>query len=436
MPSSINLSTKLERIAKLAKVAPDIVFTSLSHHIDVDLLKEAFRRTRKDGACGIDGVTAFEYEGDLDKNLESLLDRAKSGTYRAPAIKRVLIPKANSTEKRAIGIPTFEDKILQRAVSMVLEAIYEQDFLNCSYGFRPGRSAHQMLKELRDILMNIKGGYVIEVDIRKFFDTMNHTHMRQILSRRVRDGVLTKLVGKWLNAGVLEDGAINYPDSGVPQGGTISPILSNIFLHHVLDAWFDQEVKPRLKGQAHLFRYADDAIITFANEQDAERVMAVLAKRFARFGLALHPDKTRKFCFLPPNAGRSCSFSLLGFTHYWSKSRRGYWVIKCKTDKSRFSASLKRISEWCRENRHISEEEQHAHLCQKLKGHYSYFGMIGNYQALSRYRYEVSRLWRKWLSRRSRTAKKSWEWFNAFSVRFVLPQPRVVHSVLRRAAKI
>jgi RNA-directed DNA polymerase len=259
-----NVSTKQERIAKLAKQSSQMTFTSLAYLVDINWLKEAYRRTRKDGAVGVDGVTAEEYEQDLEGNLQRLLDRAKSGTYRAPPVRRVHIPKGvSSTETRPIGIPTLEDKILQRAVVMLLEPIYEQDFLDCSYGFRPKRSAHQALESFRTQLMDRRGGWVLEVDIRKFFDNLDHGHLRKFLQHRVRDGVLLRLIGKWLNAGVAEDGSVSYPDVGSPQGGVVSPLLSNIFLHYVLDLWFEEEVRPRLKSRAFLIRFADDFVIGF-----------------------------------------------------------------------------------------------------------------------------------------------------------------------------
>jgi len=277
-------------------------FTSLAYLMDIDWLAEAFRRTRKDGAAGVDGQTGADYEKDLEANLQSLLDRAKSGTYRAPPVRRVHIPKGGSTtETRPIGIPTLEDKVLQRAVAMLLEPIYEQDFYDCSFGFRPGRSAHQALETLWQRTMDSHGGWILEVDIRKFFDTLDHAHLREFLRRRVRDGVLTRLIGKWLQAGVLEDGAVTYPEAGSPQGGVISPVLSNIFLHYVLDEWFEREVKPRLRGKAYLIRYADDFVIGFSQEEDAKRVLAVLPQRFGKYGLALHSDKTQLIPFQPPS---------------------------------------------------------------------------------------------------------------------------------------
>src|SRR3954447_4323428 len=244
-PSPETISTRRQRIAELARQSPQAALTTLAHHIDIGWMHEAYRRTRKDGAVGVDGQTAEDYAVDLEANLRSLLDRAKSGRYQAPPVRRVHIPKGPGSETTPIGIPTFEDKILQRAVAMILETVYEQDFLDCSYGFRPGRSAHQALEALRQRLMEVRGGWVLEVDIRKFFDTLDHRHLREILSRRVRDGVLLRLIGKWLKAGVLEGGCLVHPESGSPQGGVVSPILANAYLHEVLDTWFERAVKPR-----------------------------------------------------------------------------------------------------------------------------------------------------------------------------------------------
>jgi RNA-directed DNA polymerase len=274
--------TKQQQIAELAKQDPQRGLFSLAHHIDLRWLYEAYLRVRKNGVTGVDGQTAADYSAHLGDNLRSLLERAKSGTYRAPPVLRAHIPKGMGDETRPIGIPTFEDKVLQRAVVMVLEAVYEQDFRDCSYGFRPGRSAHQALGTLWQQTMKTGGGWIVEVDIRKFFDTLDHAHLRELLRRRVRDGVLLRLIDKWLKAGVLEDGALTFPVQGSPQGGVISPFLANVYLHYVLDLWFEQEVQPRLTGRAFLIRYADDFVIGFTNEADARRVLAVLPKRFGR----------------------------------------------------------------------------------------------------------------------------------------------------------
>jgi len=341
----VDVSTKRQRIAQLARQSPEMGFTSLAYLIDLDWLTEAFDRTRKDGAVGVDGQNGEAYAADLMGNLQSLRDRAKSGTYQAPPVRRVHIPKAGSaTETRPLGIPTFEDKVLQRSVVMVLEAVYEQDFLDCSYGFRPGRSAHQALDSLWRQTMAIGGGWIVDVDIRKFFDTIDHGHLRDFLQRRVRDGVLQRLIGKWLNAGVLEDGCVTHPEKGSPQGGVVSPMLSNVFLHYVLDEWFEREVQPRLKGRSFLIRYADDVVMGFSCEEDARRVMDVLPKRFEKYGLTIHPEKTRLVPFERPCGDREGAnseartppgtFDLLGFTHYWARSRNGNWVVKRKTSKA------------------------------------------------------------------------------------------------------
>src|SRR5262245_26802911 len=438
-PSSSLVSPKLERIATLARQAPGTVITSLSHHIDMTWMREAYRRTRKDGAAGEDGQRADEYEVNLEGNLQSLLDRAKSGTYRAPPVRRVHIPKGDGKETRPIGIPTFEDKVLQRAVAMVLEAVYEQDFLDCSYGFRPGRSAHQALEAFQNEAVRMAGGWVLEVDIRKFFDTVDRAKLREILRLRVIDGVLLRLIGKWLHAGVQEDGSISYPDSGTPQGGVISPILANVFLHEVLDCWFEREVKPRLSGKARLFRYADDAVFLFGNEADARKVLEVLPKRFAKYGLTLHPEKTRLVNFRRPDrmspppggdgARRPGTFNLLGFTHHWGKSLRGKWVVQRRTASDRFSRALKQLAAWCRKHRHEAVRWQWQVLVKKLKGHFEYYGISGNSRALERYRYEAIAVWRKWLNRRSQRARMTWVKMLRLLKHYVLPPARITHPL-------
>jgi RNA-directed DNA polymerase len=435
--------TKQQQIAELAKQDPQMGLFSLAHHIDLRWLYEAYLRVRKNGATGVDGQTAADYAAHLGDNLRSLLERAKSGTYRAPPVRRVHIPKGTGAETRPIGIPTFEDKVLQRAVVMVLEAVYEQDFRDCSYGFRPGRSAHQALATLWQQTMKMGGGWMVEVDIRKFFDTLDHAQLRELLRRRVRDGVLLRLIDKWLKAGVLEDGTLTFPVQGSPQGGVISPFLANVYLHYVLDLWFEQEVQPRLKGRAFLIRYADDFVIGFTNEADARRVLAVLPQRFGKYGLTLHPDKTRLVPFQSPAAsagggsGTGSSpgtFDLLGFTHFWSRSRKGNWVVKRRTAADRLQRAIRTVAEWCRVHRHLPIPEQHRTLWQKLLGHFGYYGITGNGEALHKFRDAVLGFWRKWLSRRSRGGSMTWEHFNLLLKRYPLPAAVVVHSVYRQAA--
>jgi RNA-directed DNA polymerase len=381
----------------------------------------------------------------LKANLQDLLNRAKSGTYVAPPVRRVHIPKAGSPgETRALGIPTFEDKILQRAVLMVLEPVYEADFLDASYGFRPGRSAHGALDSLWKQAMNLGCGWILDVDLRKFFDTIDHGHFREFLKRRVRDGVIVRLIGKWLNAGVLEEGCLVHPETGSPQGGVISPLISNLFLHYVLDQWFDKEVRPRLKGEAFLIRYADDFVIGAAREDDARRIMDVLPKRMSKYGLTVHPEKTRLIRFHPEDPSGSettaedssspKTFDFLGFTHFWGQSRGGVWVIKRKTARSRLKRALQALSEWCRKNRHEPIPVQHQTLKQKLQGHYGYFGITGNYFSLQEFREEARKIWKRWLARRRRDGFMSWKDFCRLEQRYAFPRARVVHSLLGGAA--
>lgn len=431
--SSGNVSTRLQRIAEQARQAPGMVWTTLAHHIDVELLHEAHRLTRKDGAAGVDGQTAANYAANLEANLQSLLNRFKSGTYRAPPVRRAHIPKGDGHTTRPIGIPTFEDKVLQRAVVMVLGAIYEQDFMPCSYGFRPGWSAHDALQALWDATMKVHGGWVLEVDIKSFFDTVDHGHLRGMLDLRVRDGVIRRAIDKWLAAGVMESGMVTYPDEGTPQGGVLSPLLANVYLHEVLDMWFEREVRPQLCGTATLIRYADDFVIVFTSEVDARQVMAELPNRFGAYGLTLHPEKTRLIDFRrPPYGGqgpRGKSFDFLGFRVHWGKSLKGHWVVKRQTASNRFARALKRVVEWCRFNRHEPVAKQHVALTQRLNGHYAYYGVTGNWAALSRFRYAVERAWKKWLWRRSARPRGGWKLFDLIRRRYPLPPARVVRSI-------
>jgi len=439
-PEPTDVSTKLQRIADLARNAPDMVFTSLAHHIDITFLHEAWRRIRKDGAVGVDGQTAEDYERDLRGNLEALHEKFKAGTYRAPPVRRVYIPKADG-RMRPLGIPTLEDKILQKAVTMVLEQVYEQDFKDCSFGFRPGRSAHGALETLWRGLMNMGGGWLLDVDIKSYFDTIEFAHLRGFLDLRVRDGVLRRAIGKWLKAGVMEDGCLRRSEAGTPQGGVVSPLLANVYLHEVLDKWFEREVQPRMRARCFLVRYADDFVIACANEQDARQVMEVLPKRFERFGLTLHPTKTRMVDFRRPpgRPGRGPhgpkpeTFDLLGFTHYWGRSKKGHWTVQRKTARSRFTRALKTIAQWCRMNRHEPIATQHRTLILKLRGHDAYYGITGNIKALYRLRFEVRRIWWKWLARRGGRKKLTWEKFHRLLGRHPLPPARIVHSAYNRA---
>jgi group II intron reverse transcriptase/maturase len=410
-----------------------MAFISLNHYLDVEWMEYAFECTRKDGAVGVDGQTAEGYAVNLRQNLLGLIDRLKSGRYRAPPVRRHYIDKTGGGQ-RGLGIPSFEDKVAQRAIVMLLEPIYEQTFLGCSFGYRPGRNAHQALQVLHTGVMKQRGHWVLEVDIRRYFDSIPFAPLREILAKRVTDGVVRRLIDKWLKAGVLEAGQVHYPEAGTPQGGVVSPILSNVFLHHVIDKWFTQQVQPRLRGPSTLVRFCDDFVMLFAHKEDAERVQAVLGKRLGRFGLQLHPDKTRLVDFRPvgsPSAGEeqmlSTTFVFLGFAHVWGASRKGNRVVRQFTAKERFARSLKAFNQRCQRMMHWPLKAQYDRLCRMLKGHYGYFGISGNYRRLVRLHHEVRRVWRYWLSRRSSKSYLTWERYARVLQRLALPLPRIVH---------
>jgi len=431
----MNVLTKQNRIAEIAKKYQDKSLVSLHHHMDMDWMQEAFKNIKPNTSPGVDGQTLAMYEENLEHNLQDLLERAKSGSYVAPPVKRVYIPKGNGREQRPIGIPTVEDRILQRAVLQALEPVFETNFFDFSYGFRPGKSQHDAVDYLWKQIYQQNIGWVIDIDIRRFFDTMSHQHLRAFLRQRVQDGVITRLIGKWLKAGVLEGGTISFNDEGSPQGGVISPLLSNIYLHEVLDKWFAKEIRPLLKGKAIIVRFADDGVLCFENKEDAERVFKVLPKRFAKFGLQLHPDKTKLIAFSKPPkgndkvTGKRSTFNFLGFTFYWGKSRKGKWVVMRKTAKDRLQGSVSRINVWCKLNRHESMTFQCRMLNSKLRGHYYYYGVTGNSRCLKSFYLRVIRLWKKWLSRRSNHIL-TWDRFIKLTQRtFVLARPKIYHSV-------
>ena len=423
----------------LARGNPAMAFISLNHYLDYEWVKYAYECTRKDGAVGVDGQTAEEYAANLERNLLSLIDRLKSGRYQAPPVRRHYIPKSDGSGERGLGIPCFEDKVAQRAIVMLLEPIYEQTFLGCSFGFRPGRSAHQALQSVRNGVMERGGRWVLDVDVRKYFDSIDRAKLRELLARRVTDGVVRRLIDKWLKAGVMEDGQLYYPDAGTPQGGVVSPCLANIFLHYVLDEWFVEQVQPRLRGPSTLVRYCDDFVLLFAYRDDAVRVLEVLGKRLGQYGLQLHPDKTRMVDFRAgqrpahdgDDAAMATSFSFLGFVHVWGKSRKGKVVVWQRTAKDRFARALHGINEQCRSMRHWLLRDQHKRLCQMLKGHYAYYGITGNYKRLDELLCQAQRCWRNWLSRRSQASPVSWVAFQRILDHLPLPRPKIAHSYVR-----
>ena len=429
-----SVSTKQERIAKLARERPGMAFTSLNYHVDYEWVEYAYRCTRKDGARGVDGQSAQDYAKDLHGNLLRLIDRLKSGSYRAPPVRRHYIPKSDGGQ-RGLGIPSFEDKVAQRAVLMLLEPIYEQDFVEGSYGFRPGRNAHQALQAVRRAATRQGRRWVLDVDIRKYFASIPHTRLREFLARRVTDGVVRRLIDKWLSAGVLEAGQIHYPDDGTPEGGVISPLLANIYLHYVVDEWYVAAVAPRLRGPSTLVRYCDDFVMLFACEEDARRVLKVLALRLGKYGLQLHPDKTRVVDFRNPygkppsgpDGGLPTSFNFLGFTHVWGRSRLGMAAVRQYTAKDRLARAVKAINELCQRARHWPLQDQRTRLTRMLQGHYAYFGISSNIERLQALHRAAYRLWRKWLLRRTRRLVMPWDRFLRLLDRFPLPTPRIIH---------
>lgn len=435
--TAVTMSPELARVAELARQNAQMAFRSLAHLIDEAALRRAFERLRKDAAVGVDGFTKEQYAQDLDARLGDLKERLRTKRYRHQPIRRVHIPKAPG-KTRPIGISSIEDKIVQGALREILEAVYEQDFLDGSYGFRPGRGAHDALRELNRILWTGEASWILEADIESFFDTIDHEKLMEILQMRVADGSLLRLIGKCLQVGVLDGEEYAEPEAGTAQGSILSPLLGNIYLHHVLDTWFERDVKPRLRGRAKIVRYADDFVIAFEREDDARRVMERLGKRMDRFGLRLHPDKTRLLPFHKPPRDQSggkgpATFDFLGFTLFWRKSHTGSWALGLKTRRSRLARAISALYDWCRRHRHEPIEAQHATLCRKLNGHYGYFGVNGNGRSLNRVLIHAATAWWKWLNRRGQRSRMTVDRFRDMTKRFALPKPRIRVQIWLRA---
>ena len=424
----------LTRIAELARQDAGRKFYSIAHLLTKEALWEAFDNLRKDAAAGVDGVTYAEYAEHLVENLSKLHEKLKSKTYRAQPLRRIYIDKEDG-RKRPISIPSLEDKIVQRATVELLNAIFEQDFLDCSYGFRPGRSAHDALDEVGRVICRGPTEYVLELDISSYFDSMVRKQLMEMVERRVSDASILRLIGKWISVGVVDDGRLLTSETGTGQGQIVSPLLANLYLHHVLDVWFEAEVKPRLRGKAFEIRYADDGLLCFQYKEDAERVLEVLPKRFAKYGLTLHPEKTRLVQFgrsayyqAKRTKTKTATFDFLGFTHRAGTSRAGKFAMQVSTMKKRLRRALVATSAWCREHMHTPLEYQQQMLNAKLRGHYQYYGRPTNFRSLAKFGNTVRSIWRRWLARRTRGRNLPWSRFERILARHPLLRPRITHA--------
>jgi group II intron reverse transcriptase/maturase len=428
--TSGDMSPGLRRVMERARRNPHERQLALAYLIDVEALRRAFQRIRKDAAVGVDGVSKEEYGRRLEENLKDLHGRLRAMKYRHQPIRRVHIPK-DRDRKRPIGISAIEDKIVQGALQEILQAIYEQDFLECSHGFRPKRKPHDALKELNRVVRRGEAQVILEADIKSFFDSLDRTSLLEMLRERIADKSFIRLISKCLHVGVLEGEKFTRPEEGTAQGSILSPILGNIYLHNVLDKWFETEVRPRLKGKATLIRFCDDFVICFENQEDATRVKDVLGKRLGRYKLELHPEKTRLIDFRQPPRNQQDgkgpdSFDFLGFTVYWRRNhRKPGWHLSWKTRSQRQRKTINNIQDLCRSQRHRSVPEQHKALKMRLQGHFNYFGVNGNLRSLSNLRYHAERAWFKWLNRRSQRSRLNWKRFRDLLRDFSFPKPKV-----------
>jgi group II intron reverse transcriptase/maturase len=424
------MSTVELQIAERARKYKGEALHNLHEYIDEALLQESYAKLNKRSAAGIDGKTWQAYGLEFPERRESLLGEFKSGRYRAPAIRRIYIPK-DKRGQRPLGLVTMEDKVLQASVRRVIEPIYEEDFKPFSYGFRSGRSQHQAIEYMFKEVSFGKKHYIIDADITDFFGSINHGFLRGFLDKRVKDGVIRKMIDKWLKAGVMESGNVSYPEHGTPQGSVISPLLSNIYLHYVLDEWFSEQIQPLIKGKSFIVRWADDFVLGFTDRSEAERVMAVLPKRFARYGLTLHPEKTRIIDLNDKRGGQSRGFDFLGFTHFLSKTMKGNKVLKRKTSSKRLTRAIRNVSIYIQKNRHMKLRDLIAILNVKLRGHYNYYGVTFNSRSLERFYRMVRHSLFKWLNRRGGKSKLSWDRFSGYVDKYhPLQLPYVRHSYL------
>jgi group II intron reverse transcriptase/maturase len=430
------MPTSLQAIAKKAKDNKQHRFGSLYEMLNAELLRTCWQDIRKDAALGVDRISAQEYEQNLEVNIQNLVERLKRKAYRAQLVRRQYIPKGDG-RYRALGIPAVEDKLLQLAVTRILEAIYEQDFLRCSYGYRPNVGALEAVDDLTVMLQFGRYNFVVEADIKGFFDHIDHQWMLQMLAERIDDRALLRLIEKWLKAGVLDtDGQVLHPATGTPQGGTVSPILANVYLHYVLDLWFEKVVKRHCRGEVRLIRFADDFVCAFENRADADRFYQVLGKRLGKFGLELSTEKTRVIPFSRLSQAGETSFDFLGFEFRWGKARHGKDHLKRRTSRKKLRNSLRQFTEWCKQNRHLRLHELFSQLNAKLRGYYNYYGVHGNYESLQQFFDAALRILLKWLGRRSQRRRITWETYAAILKHFGIEKPRIVGRPKSRIAAV
>jgi len=428
--------TKLALISKRARREPKCQFTSLAHLLDEGFLTECYYRLGRDRASGIDGVSWKAYGESLEENLKDLVGRMKAKRYKPQPSKRVYIPK-DAHSKRPLGLPILEDKIVQKGIALILEAIYEMDFLECSFGFRSGRSCHQAINVVDKAIMTKPVNHVVEADIKGFFDNVSHPWMMKCLEVRVKDPSMLQLIERFLKAGYIEGVMFVETEKGTPQGGNLSPMLSNIFLHYVLDLWFEKRIKPQVKGLCSLVRYADDFICMVKYKDDAQYIEGAIRERFAMVGLELHPDKTRVISFgryerenAERQKRRANTFDFVGFTHFCDRSRRGKFIVGRKTSRKKYHKRCDEMNQWLKSVRNVDKAKSWwPTLAAKLRGHYQYYGISGNIRSLRRYYAVTIRLVFKWLNRRSQCRSFNWEGFKKYLNHYPLPKPRIVHNI-------
>jgi group II intron reverse transcriptase/maturase len=431
------LGTKLTRISDLAKERPRVKLQTLIHAIDEEALKACHADLEKNKAAGIDEVTKQEYGENLQENIGELLARMKSQSYKPQPVRRVYIPKADGKKMRPLGIPAYEDKLVQKALNDILTSIYECEFLDCSYGFRPGRSCHDAMKAVGKILETKKINYIVEADIKGFFDNVDHEWMMKFLQERIQDPNLLRLIRRFLKAGVMEEGILQATDKGTPQGGIVSPTLANVYLHYVIDLWFTVKVRKECRGEAYLIRYADDFLCFFQYKDEAEAFHDKLIERLRQFNLEIAKEKTKILefgRFAKENrdkrgSGKPETFDFLGFTHYCSQGKNGIFRVKRATSRKKFKTKVKEYSAWLWKNMHIPMEELVKALNQKLIGHFRYYGITDNSGKTSEFRYLILRKLHSILNRRSQKKSLTWEKFAKLEERFPLARPKTYVNI-------